>query len=82
MKNQKCTACNGKGWIFKGHGLDEQCDLCADQEPDTPNERAAFEAWAQRGNSYLSLARSEKDGGPYFYAPTRAAWLAWQARAT
>lgn len=30
----KCPKCGGKGWIFKGHGNDEQCDCIFVEPPD------------------------------------------------
>lgn len=33
-KQDVCKVCDGKGWIFMGHGNDYQCEACSDHQPD------------------------------------------------
>ena len=58
---------------------DPACEECHTGSTDAaqPDERAAFEAWAQE-NAY-DLARSDANERDYWYGSTAIAWMAWQA---
>lgn len=53
----KCPRCYGKGWIFKGHGEDEQCDctLIDPPEPTTEQRIAALEEQVAAIRGFLNI---------------------------
>lgn len=64
---QICQHCNGKKWIFRGHGEDTECEHCLDNEPFDVEALRQENAQLKQQSDRLNCLLQSADLAEYVY---------------